>query len=306
MKQPLVSILMNCYNCEKYLIEAIDSVYSQTYDNWEIVFIDNCSTDKTKKIIDTYDNKIKYYKTPENLNLCNARVFAKEFINGDFFCVLDTDDMWMEDKLEKQINVMLKNINVGIVYSNTIYFNDIDNKKLAYDKKMPSGYLFEELLANYFFSFETVMVRKSLMDKYNIYFDTKYNVSSDAEFFIKLSYHTKCIYIDEPLAKWRYGYGSESDRSLCLFPKEYEILLSQLSDMIDNFEQKYDSSIKVLRNKIDNMYGICHWNKGDLKTAREYFKKASRVNKKYLIPYFMSFIIDYKTYVSLRRKFKKI
>ena len=60
-----VSILMNGYNSEKYLKEAIDSVYSQTFLDWEIIFVDNCSSDKTKDIVDSYDNKIYYYKTDQ-------------------------------------------------------------------------------------------------------------------------------------------------------------------------------------------------------------------------------------------------
>ena len=302
----LVSVLVNCYNCDKYLSEALDSIYAQTYTNWEIVFIDNCSTDNSKTIVDQYDERIKYYKTQKNISLCAARVFAKSFISGDFFCVLDTDDLWMPDKLEKQVALMQENKDVGIVYTNTIYFTDEGDQRTAYNQSMPSGNLFTKLLANYFFSFETVMVRKSVMDKYNIYFDHNYNVASDAEFFIKLSYYTKCLYIDEPLAKWRYGHGSESDRSLCLFPKEYEILLKQLSEQIDDFDSVYGSSIKVLRSKIANMYGVCFWSKGDSRKARECFSSAAKFDMKYFIPFFLSFIIDHDAYRNLKRKFGKM
>jgi len=305
-EEPLVTVLMNGYNCEKYLKEAIESVYSQTYKNWEIVFIDNCSTDNTAKIANSFNNKLKYHTTPEHTNICQARIYAKEFITGDFLCILDTDDLWMPEKLEKQVKLMQENQDTGIIYTNTIYFTDTGSEKLAYDSMMPSGNLFKQLLENYFFSFETVMIRKSTMDELNIYFDPQYNVSSDAEFFTKLSYYTKCLYIDEPLGKWRYGHGSESDKSLCLFPKEYEILLSQLSEMIDNFEIKYKVSIDILKSKIDNMYGICHWNKYEKIIARKYFFKALKRNIKYVIPWLMSYCMDYKSYVSLRKKFKKI
>jgi len=302
----LVSILVNCYNCDRYLSETLDSIYAQTYTNWEIIFIDNCSTDSSKDIVDQYDERIKYYKTPENISLCAARVFAKNFITGDFFCVLDTDDLWMPDKLEKQVTLMQENEDVGMIYTNTIYFTDDGDHRVAYNKLMPSGNLFTKLLENYFFSLETVMVRKSIMDKYNIYFDDSYNVANDAEFFIKLSYYVKCLYVDEPLAKWRYGHGSESDRSLCLFPKEYEILLKQLSEQIDDFNNVYDSSIKILRPKIANMYGVCYWSKNDRYTARKYFRHAARYSLKYLIPLFLSFIISYSTYKKLKHKIGKV
>ena len=197
-----VSILMNGYNAQKYLKEAIESVYSQTYKNWEIIFIDNCSTDSTKIIIDAYDDKIKYYKTPENVSLCTARVFAKEFIKGDFFCVLDTDDLWLPTKLEKQVALMLQYQDVGVIYTNTVYFTDSGNESLAYKRLMPSGNLFADLLSDYFFSFETVMVRKDVMDHFNIYFNPKYNVSSDAEFFTKISFFTKCFVVSLIFSKF--------------------------------------------------------------------------------------------------------
>jgi glycosyltransferase involved in cell wall biosynthesis len=303
---PKVTILMNCYDCQKYLKEAIDSVYAQTFTDWEIIFIDNCSTDNTKNIVTSYDDKIKYYKTPQNMSLCHARIFAKEFITGEFFCVLDTDDLWYPTKLEKQVSIMQEHNDIDIIYTNTLYFTDEGKEEQAYDTVMPNGNVFKQLLENYFFSFETVMVRKSIMDKYNIYFDSKYSVSSDAEFFIRLSYYAKVYYIDEVLAKWRYGHGSESDRSLCIFPKEYEFLLEDLSSMINNFEIEYKNQINSLKEKIDNMYGICHWNNNDKIKAREYFKKALSKNKKYIVPYIFSFLMNYNQYIQLRKKFKKL
>lgn len=299
-----VSILMNCYNCEKYLREAIDSVYAQTYQNWEIIFIDNCSIDKSERIARSYDEKIKYYKTPYNMSLCGARVFAKDFIDGDYFCVLDTDDLWMPKKLEKQIHIMTNNEEIGIIYTNSIYFSE-QHEVLLYKNKMPSGNLFKQLLGNYFFSFETVMIRKAVMNKYKIYFDNKYNVSSDAEFFTKLSYHTDAYYIDEALAKWRFGHGSESDRSLCLFPAEAELLLKDLAQVIPNFEFEYAENIKIAKAKIMNMYGMCYWGKQDSRKARIYFKQALKSNIKYCIPLLLSYFITYYNFNLLKKLYKK-
>lgn len=295
---------MNCYNCEKYLKDAIDSVYAQTYKDWEIIFIDNCSTDSSKNIIDQYDKKIKYYKTPQNLSLCQARVYAKEFITGEYFCVLDTDDLWMPNKLEKQIDIMNNYRDTGIVYTNTICFSE--NYEIpAYKNQMPSGYIFKDLFENYFFSFETVMVRKELMNKHTIYFDEKYDVSSDAEFFTKLSYFTNVHYINEPLAKWRFGHGSESDKSLCKFPKEADLLLKDLHTMIPDFDSKYGSSITKVSARINNMYGMCHWEKKNIKEAKMYFKKALQVNLKYLVPFLLSHFISYSNFKMIKKVYKK-
>ena len=92
--EPLISILMNCYNGETYLNEAINSVIEQTYDNWELIFWDNQSTDKSKVIFESYqDNRLKYYYAPEHTNLGGARANAFKYLIGDFIAILDTDDI---------------------------------------------------------------------------------------------------------------------------------------------------------------------------------------------------------------------
>ena len=94
---------MNCYNGEMYLREAIDSVYAQTYQNWEIIFWDNASTDATQGIARSYNEKLKYFRSKETTILGKARVEATKQVNGDYIAFLDADDVWLENKLEKQV-----------------------------------------------------------------------------------------------------------------------------------------------------------------------------------------------------------
>ena len=94
----LVSVIMNCHNSDSYLREAIDSIYNQTYKNWEIIFLDNCSSDNSYKITQTYDKKLKYFKTEKYESLYMARNIALEKCNGDLICFLDCDDIWFKNK----------------------------------------------------------------------------------------------------------------------------------------------------------------------------------------------------------------
>jgi glycosyltransferase involved in cell wall biosynthesis len=103
---PLVSILMNCFNGEKYLNEAIDSIYAQTYQNWEIVFWDNASTDRSASIAKGYDKRIKYHLAPENTPLGEARNLALKKASGQYIAFLDCDDIYLPDKLEQQVKLM--------------------------------------------------------------------------------------------------------------------------------------------------------------------------------------------------------
>ena len=98
--KPLVSIIMNCYNSDHFLREAIESVYDQTYSNWEIIFWDNASTDSSSIIARSYnDGKLKYYNADVNTTLGIARNAAIERSNGEIIAFLDVDDYWKKISL---------------------------------------------------------------------------------------------------------------------------------------------------------------------------------------------------------------
>ena len=114
-----VSIIMTCFNGEAYLEKALETVFMQTYKNWELIFIDNNSNDNSKKIIfDINDKRIKYYKLDFTENLGTVRKFAFSKCNGEYITFLDVDDYWDKDKISKQLTVFDHNKNIDIVYSN--------------------------------------------------------------------------------------------------------------------------------------------------------------------------------------------
>ena len=161
--QPLISIIMNCYNSKKFLKEALDSVYAQTYKNFEIIFWDNASTDDSGEIAQSYGEKVKYFRGEVNVPLGEARNLALAKVSGDLIAFLDCDDLWFPTKLEKQ-KEKFSNEKVGLVYTDTIFFNeDGDVKQLYKDGNFPSGTCFETLFADYFLSLETVMIRAKVL-----------------------------------------------------------------------------------------------------------------------------------------------
>ena len=111
MPDKKVSIIMNCYNGQEFLKESLDSVIKQTYKNWELIFYDNCSTDKSKKIFFDYkkNNKnFKYFKSKKKEQLGIARYKALKKINGSFFLFFDCDDDLSPEKIRKQIKFLKK------------------------------------------------------------------------------------------------------------------------------------------------------------------------------------------------------
>ena len=114
---------MNCYNGEKYLEESLKSIVDQRYKNWELIFWDNLSTDRSKTIFERFnDRRFKYFLAEKHTVLYEARNLAIKEAKGEFVAFLDTDDIWLNEKLEEQIK-LFSNQNIGLVYGNYWRFN---------------------------------------------------------------------------------------------------------------------------------------------------------------------------------------
>ena len=143
--EPLISIIVNCYNGEKYLCEAIDSVLSQTYKNWELIFYDNQSNDNSAEIFKEYiDHRLHYIYAPNHTPLYEARNYAYEQSKGEFITFLDVDDWWEPTKLKDQIKLFSDQC-VGLVYSNFWIASTGSQKlKIAHKRILPSGLVLTE------------------------------------------------------------------------------------------------------------------------------------------------------------------
>ncbi|MDA8618464.1 glycosyltransferase [Candidatus Pelagibacter bacterium] len=112
---PLVSILLNCYNAEKFISKAVESVLSQTYVNWELIIWDDGSTDKTLEVVKRYKSeKIFIYEQKVNLGLGKSRIAAVKKLKGELISILDADDFFHNDKISRQVEIFKKNKNISI------------------------------------------------------------------------------------------------------------------------------------------------------------------------------------------------
>ena len=210
--EPLISIIMNCYNGEKYLREAIDSVINQTYKNWEIIFWDNRSTDKSAEIFKGYkDNRLKYYCASKHANiLYEARNCALLKVNGKFIAFLDVDDWWSHDKLEKQIP-LFEDSEVGLVYGNLWRFFEKKNKKKIYRKKsLPTGMALNELMNDYVIGSPTYVIRKESLESLKYCFNNNFHIIGDFDLNIRLAAKWKIDCVQEPIATARIHGRNES------------------------------------------------------------------------------------------------
>ena len=184
IRSPLISVIMNCYNSDSYLREAIDSVLGQSYENWELIFWDNNSTDKSSDILCSYnDKRIKYYKAAETSPLYNARNLALAQCSGDYVGFLDCDDIWLSHKLEDQVAL----VDRGFEFVYGAYATvDANGKKISDNlKDLISGEITNSLFRLNPISIGTVLIKKSLLENYR--FDSFYNLLGDLDMWVSLS-----------------------------------------------------------------------------------------------------------------------
>jgi glycosyltransferase involved in cell wall biosynthesis len=241
---------MNAYNAEKHVHEAIVSVIGQTYKKWELIFWDNCSNDKTSKIVKLFkDKRIKYFKSKIHTTLGPARLSALEKCNGQFVAFLDSDDIWIKNKLELQMPFFNDN-DVGIVSSNSEFFNKNGFVRNLYTNSFPqNGYVFEKLLENYNLAIETVVLRRSYIEKLDHSFDQNFHSILDFDLFIRIAEISKLYNLKEVTAKWRMHEKNET----FLFPEKFinEFILWQkkIINRYPNIINKYKKSWKKFENK---------------------------------------------------------
>jgi len=186
---PLVSVIINCYNGSSYLREAIDSIYAQTYTNWEIIFWDNCSVDESAQIAKSYDDKVNYYCGEKTIPLYAARNKALECCNGDVIAFLDVDDVWVSDKLDKQI--ALFTIGNRIVYGGFEFIDSFGISNGVGVLSPPSGSLFTLLLIRNPISIGSVIIDAALIKEYM--FDSTYELLGDFDLWVRLSLSNQII-----------------------------------------------------------------------------------------------------------------
>ena len=187
IKNHLVSVIMNCHNGEKYLQQSLNSLLIQSYNNWELIFYDNCSTDNSALILKRYrDKRIKYFKSNKKLNLGLARKKALEKARGKLITFLDTDDLWKKNKLYMQTKVF-NNDKIGFSITNSTFFNKSKSRYLYSSRINFKKKVFYKLVENYFISFDTVMIRSSFLKKLDHRFDKRFNIIPDMDLLIRLS-----------------------------------------------------------------------------------------------------------------------
>ena len=214
MTTPLVSVICLCYNHERFIAEALDSVLAQTYPSLEIIIVDDCSTDNSVAIIEAYCQKhpqLRFISTGHNRGNCAAFNMGFRASSGNFLIDFATDDVLLPDRIEKQVAAFTTlTPDYGVVYSDAEYIDD-DSRHLSYHCKRdkegnvtsfaPSGDIFSYLVARYFICPPTMFIRRAVLEELNGYDETL--AYEDFDFWVRSSRHYKYYFLNEVTTKRR-------------------------------------------------------------------------------------------------------
>lgn len=208
MENELVSVIMPMYNSEKYIAQAIDSVRNQTCTNWEIIVMDDLSTDRSVEIVKEYthrDGRIRYYQENEKSGVAKARNDAMRQARGRYLAFLDSDDMWMPEKLERQLEFM-KEKNAAFVYSgcDVVDENGNDTGKM---RNVPEQINYRKLLHGNVIPCLTVLIDKSVTGDFQM---PQMGHEDYAAWLTILRQIPDAYGINEPLAMYRENSQSVS------------------------------------------------------------------------------------------------
>ncbi|MFH2011550.1 MAG: glycosyltransferase [Pseudomonadota bacterium] len=288
---PTVSINLCCYNSERYLRETLDSIVNQTYKDWELIVINDGSSDSTESIIKEYMDKgfpiIYHYQ--ENKGLGYSRNEALKRSRGKFIAFIDHDDLWMPEKLEKQMP-LFDDPEIGLVFSDSIVFNNAGSEKRFYGgQNYYTGYCFRELLKNYTLNIQTVIIRRSVIKSIE-WFDQRFNIIEDTDLFLRIAYDWKLAIVDESLARWRIHSNSLTQTKGHLVAGETDDMLIKFQKMIPDFIKRYGREVEILKSQISISRAKNLWKQGNGKAARKclspYFIKNKKILGLYIISYF--------------------
>lgn len=237
---PKVSVIIPAFNCEKYIGQTIESVLSQTYRNFELIVVDDGSTDNTKAIVKNYlqDSRIKYiYQDNSGVSAARNIGFAKS--HGKYIAFLDSDDLWYPNKLEEQVRLLEMNKEIGLTNCSVNYVDENSNvigKEVCKVIDDVTDLLFKGNLVTG--SASVVMLRRVCLEKVGL-FDTDLFISADVDMWIRNLLHFKMFHMNRTLAALRKYPSSHSSNI-----GRYERDLIRLSDKFFSLNTEFPKKKK--------------------------------------------------------------
>ncbi len=301
-----IDILLATYNGEKYLKDQLDSILNQTYNNFRLLISDDCSTDKTRNILEEYknkDNRIELFFQKNNLGVIRNFEFLLNKVENKYYMFSDQDDIWKEFKIEKSVK-KIEESDSDLVYSDLEVVDE--NLKVKYDsywklkgfyKKIKKYNNFESLYLNNFVTGCTIISKKELIKKFLPLPNTSKYVLHDYWITLIISQDGKISYIEEPLIRYRQHknnkVGSKKKSSELKSIDEIRQLFIDVKKehfevFIQNENKFVDNNIKILNKEALEYYNMLEKKKNiNFKKWKLFFKLYKYENFNYKIQNFV-------------------
>jgi glycosyltransferase involved in cell wall biosynthesis len=208
--KPLISVVMTSYNHERYISQAIESILNQTFPDFELIIVDDASTDRSREIIEAYkkrDSRIRIVYHDSNKGISKTANDGFEIARGKFVALMNSDDLWTPGKLEKQICILQQNPDL-VIWSNAMIIDAKGNETgrlfsqmQDIDKRQKSGYIFPQLVKGNFICATSIIFATQIVGQ--VKFDMRLTYAEDYKFMIDVARNHHFYFIPEPLVKYR-------------------------------------------------------------------------------------------------------
>lgn len=304
---PEVSVVIPTYNSAQFLGEALQSVSDQTFKDYEIIVVDDGSTDHTKQIIDKYNGKIRYI-FQENGGPAKARNSGIKASSGKYIAFLDADDVWEPTKLEKQVRMFHRCPEVAMIFTeNSCYSeNGVYQNSMGKRERLMKGDVAKNIFLRSGVVTPTVIVKKEIFNKIGV-FEEELCMGEDDNMWVRIATDFKVSLIDEPLVKVRaHPRRVTGDKTRLLECVQTNIEL--LSQRYRGVKEKIESVIPLKLSRVQFALGYDHFENYNFKEARKAFTRGIR----YYIwnwenyPYFLLTLFPQKVVRRIKRLKRKI
>ncbi len=282
---PLVSIIMNCYNSASTLAESFDSVLTQEYTHWEIIFFDSASEDASLCLAQSYAAKhtrIRCFHHAQCIPLGEARNRALQQAQGQYIAFLDCDDLWLPQKLALQVAYMQANPHIDILCTETENF--CDSKilgKFFTNTKPERGSVFSSLIQRQWMALSSIMLRASSLlvcheregkprtsEGIKLHFDPRFMLCSDADLLYRLAYDGQCDFLSVMLTRRRIHRNNISHIHTPYWHQEIRKILAKCRKLYPNFDENYPQVMNTLEQRALFHEALFLWRSGSGRQAR--------------------------------------
>jgi glycosyltransferase involved in cell wall biosynthesis len=273
---PFVTVIVPSLNQGQYIGEALDSIFAQTYKDYEVIVVDGGSTDGTAAAVGRYGDKVLFFRQ-SGKGVSRAKNQALERARGRFIAFLDADDAWYPDKLARQVALLEDHPEYGFCSSDVDFFDETGitiRSAIGAEKKPRSGMVFDDLFANNFISSATIILRRECFEKVGR-FDEEIFYAEDTEMWIRVAKEFSLGYISESLSRYRVRPEARSQS----FARHYASLALSYGKLKGLYPDYFAARPALLRSAYFNLYrrwAYRHFAVGEYAEARKIYLRALR------------------------------